>query len=88
MSARRGRVVLFKDVMDEAVRRVLAVESEKSPDCRSRSGANCRQIGLGALAYSMLSVDNQRDIVFEMDDGPVLRWQDRAIHSKRTRARQ
>ena len=32
MSARRGRVVLFKDVMDEAIKRVLAVESEKSPD--------------------------------------------------------
>jgi arginyl-tRNA synthetase len=26
-----------------------------------------RQIGLGALAYSMLSVDNGRDIVFDMD---------------------
>ena len=29
MSSRRGRVVLFKDVYDEAVKRVLAVESEK-----------------------------------------------------------
>jgi arginyl-tRNA synthetase len=32
MSSRKGRVVLFKDVADEAVRRVLAVESEKSGD--------------------------------------------------------
>jgi arginyl-tRNA synthetase len=26
-----------------------------------------RQIGLGALAYAMLSVDNNKDIVFDMD---------------------
>ena len=69
MSARRGRVVLFKDVMDEAVRRVLAVESEKAPDMSEAERRKvAEQIGLGALAYSMLSVDNNRDIVFEMDE--------------------
>ncbi|HPP62490.1 MAG TPA: arginine--tRNA ligase [Anaerolineales bacterium] len=68
MSARRGRVTLFKDVADEAVRRVLAVESEKAPemsDAERRQVAE--QVGLGALAYSMLSVDNNKDIVFDMD---------------------
>ncbi len=69
MSARRGRVVLFKDVMDEAIRRVLAVESEKSPDLNETARRNvAEQIGLGAMAYSMLSVDNNRDIVFEMNE--------------------
>ncbi len=68
MSARRGRVVLFMDVMDEAVRRVLAVESDKSPDLPpEQRRLIARQIGLGALGYSMLSVDNGRDIVFDMD---------------------
>jgi len=68
MSARRGRVVLFKDVADEAVKRVLAVESEKSGDIPEAEREEiARQIGLGALAYSMLSVDNNKDIVFEMD---------------------
>ncbi len=60
ISARRGRVVLFKDVADEAVRRVLAVESEKSGDIPEQERENiARQIGLGALTYSILSVDNQ-----------------------------
>jgi arginyl-tRNA synthetase len=69
MSARRGQVVLFKDVVDEATRRVLAVESEKSPDMtESERQAVARQIGLGALAYSMLSVDNNKDIVFDMNE--------------------
>jgi arginyl-tRNA synthetase len=68
MSARRGRVVLFKDVLDEAIRRVLSMESARTPDMSDELRAQvARQIGLGALAYSMLSVDNGRDIVFDMD---------------------
>ncbi len=68
MSARKGRLVLFKDVADEAVRRVLAVIAQKSPDMPVEDQAVvARQIGLGALAYAMLSVDNNKDIVFEMD---------------------
>jgi len=69
MSARRGRVVLFKDVADEAVKRVLAVESEKSgniPEVEREKIAT--QIGLGALAYSILSVDNNKDIVFDINE--------------------
>ncbi len=67
MSARHGRVVLFKDVADEAVRRVLAVESEKAPHLsNSEREKIASQIGLGALAYSILSVDNSKDIVFDM----------------------
>jgi arginyl-tRNA synthetase len=68
MSARRGRVVLFKDVADEAVKRVLAVESEKSGDIPEDEREKiASQIGLGALIYSILSVDNNKDIVFDMD---------------------
>ncbi len=68
MSARRGRVVLFMDVLSEAVKRVLAVESEKAPDLspeERRRVAN--QIGLGAMAYSMLAIDNNKDMVFDID---------------------
>jgi len=69
MSARRGRVVLFKDVMDEAIKRVLAVESEKTPDMSDDERVKiAEQIGLGALAYSMLSVDNNKDIIFDINE--------------------
>ena len=69
MSARRGRVVLFKDVMDEAIKRVLAVESEKTPDMSDNQRLKiAEQIGLGALAYSMLSVDNNKDIIFDINE--------------------
>jgi arginyl-tRNA synthetase len=69
MSARRGRVVLFKDVADEAVRRVLQVIAEKNPEMPAKNRELvARQVGLGALTYAMLSVDNNKDIVFEMDE--------------------
>jgi arginyl-tRNA synthetase len=69
MSARRGRVVLFKEVYDEAIKRVLAVESERSGNIpeNERMGI-AKQIGLGALVYSMLAVDNNKDIVFDINE--------------------
>ena len=69
MSARRGRVVLFKEVYDEAVRRVLALETERSGNVPADERIRiAQQIGLGALSYSMLAVDNNRDIVFDIDE--------------------
>ena len=69
MSSRHGRVALFKNVYDEAIRRVLAVESERSGNIPENEREEiAKQIGLGALAYSMLSVDNNKDIVFKMDE--------------------
>ncbi|GMV32910.1 MAG: arginine--tRNA ligase [Chloroflexi bacterium] len=69
MSSRKGRVVLFKEVYDEAIRRVLAVEAEKSVDIPAEEREKiAAQIGLGALAYSMLSVDNNKDIVFNIEE--------------------
>jgi arginyl-tRNA synthetase len=68
MSARRGRLMLLKDVADEAIRRVLAVIAEKNPDMPvEQRQVAAQQVGLGAMIYAMLSVDNNKDIVFEMD---------------------
>jgi arginyl-tRNA synthetase len=69
MSSRRGRVVLFKEVYDEAVKRVLAVESERSGNVPENERVKiAEQIGLGALVYSMLAVDNNKDIVFDINE--------------------
>ena len=68
MSARRGNVVLFKDVVDETFRRVVDIIAEKNPDLppEQRDEA-ARQVSLGALAYSMLSVDTKKDMVFDWE---------------------
>jgi len=69
MSARRGRVALFKEVYNEAIKRVLAVESERSGNVPEIERVKiAEQIGLGALVYSMLSVDNNKDIVFDINE--------------------
>lgn len=69
MSSRRGRVVLFKEVYDEAIKRVLAVESERSGNVPENERVRvAEQIGLGALVYSMLAVDNNKDIVFDINE--------------------
>ena len=69
MSSRHGRVILFKDVLDESIKRVLAVESERSGNIPEGERAKiAKQIGLGALVYSILSVDNNKHIVFDLDE--------------------
>ncbi|MBV6452591.1 MAG: Arginine--tRNA ligase [Anaerolineales bacterium] len=69
MSSRRGRVVLFKDVYDEAIKRALSVESERSGNVPEAERVKiAEQIGLGALVYSMLAVDNNKDIVFDINE--------------------
>jgi len=68
MSARRGRLILFKDVAEEAQRRVQTIIAEKNPGMPAiQRETVARQVGLGALIYAMLSVDNNKDIIFEMD---------------------
>ncbi len=68
MSSRKGRVVLFKEVMDEALDRMRKVSAEKNPDLTTEEREEvARVVGLGAMAYAMLSVDNTRDMVFDME---------------------
>jgi arginyl-tRNA synthetase len=68
MSSRRGNVIFLKDVYDEAVRRVEAVIAEKNPDMpAAQRPAVAAQVGLGALAYALLSVDSTKDIVFDWE---------------------
>ncbi|MCK4742095.1 MAG: arginine--tRNA ligase, partial [Anaerolineales bacterium] len=69
MSARKGNVILFMDVLAEAERRVRAIIEEKNPNLTGEQREIVvRQIGLGALIYGMLSVDNNKDIVFNLDE--------------------
>jgi arginyl-tRNA synthetase len=68
MSSRRGNVVYFMDVYQEAVRRVEAVIAEKNPTMPAdQRPAVAAQVGLGALAYALLSVDSTKDIVFDWE---------------------
>jgi arginyl-tRNA synthetase len=68
MSARKGNVVLFMDVLDEAQRRVQGVIADKNPSLIPTEREDvARKVGLGALVYALLAVDNPKDIVFNWD---------------------
>jgi len=68
MSSRKGNVIYFMDVYDEAVRRVKGIIAEKNPDLPVEDRDDvASQIGLGALTYAMLSVDNMKDIAFDWE---------------------
>ena len=68
ISSRKGVVVLFKNVANEAIRRVLTEIEEKNPDLLSEERQIvAQQVGLGAMAYAMLSVDNNKEMVYDME---------------------
>ena len=68
MSSRMGNVVLFMDVAAEAQRRVLDITAEKNPSLpEDERAVVARQVGLGALNYALISVDNTKEIVFDWD---------------------
>jgi len=68
MSSRKGNVVYFMDVLEEADRRVLKIIAEKNPDLpEAERPAVARQIGLGAIVYTMIAVDTTKDIVFNWE---------------------
>jgi len=68
MSSRKGNVVLFKDVADEAYRRVQAVITQRNPDLDATQRRTvATQVGLGAITYALLEVDTLRDITFEWE---------------------
>ena len=68
MSSRLGNVVLFMDVATEAQQRVLDIIAEKNPSLsEDERTVVARQVGLGALNYALISVDNTKDIVFDWD---------------------
>lgn len=68
MSARRGRVVYFLDVAQEAQRRVLDIIAKKNPELTGSAREQVAwQVGLGALKYVMLSVDNTKQITFSWE---------------------
>ena len=68
MSARKGRVVLFKDVADEAIRRVMAEIEQKNPDLpQDQRQTVAQQVGLGAMTYAMLCIDNNKDMIYDME---------------------
>ncbi len=68
MSSRSGNAIFFEDVAADAVQRARAAVEEKNPDVPEETkAAIARAVGIGALLYSMLDRDNNKEIVFDWE---------------------
>lgn len=69
MSSRLGNVVLYEDVARQVLERALEIIEEKNPTLPPEVKALvARQVALGSLKYGMLSRDNNRVLIFDIEE--------------------
>ena len=66
MSTRQGRVIWLEDVLKAAVDKALDIIKEKSPDLADKETV-ARQVGIGAVVFSVLCNNRIKDIVFSWE---------------------
>jgi len=79
MSTRHGRVIFLSDVVQESFDRVKAILVERGKEL---ADADIRAVALGAIVYSFMAQDRERDWIFEWDkvlafegsSGPYLQY--------------
>lgn len=68
MSSREGTVVLFDDLVAEAIARAVQIVEEKNPILSdSQKHEVARIVAMGALKYPLLAVDNNKTATFDWD---------------------
>lgn len=79
MSTRHGRVIFLSDVVEESFDRVKAILLERGKEL---ADSDIRAVALGAIIYSFMAQDRERDWIFEWDkvlafegsSGPYLQY--------------
>jgi len=66
MSTRGGRIVMLKDVLDEAVERVRRAIEEKNPALPDRERV-AEAVGIGAVVFNDLKRQRTKDVDFDWD---------------------
>ena len=67
LSTRKGDVVFAKDVIDEAIHKTLEVIENKNPNLENKEEV-ARKVGMGALLYTFLKNNREKDVVFTWED--------------------
>ncbi|MFZ5353845.1 MAG: arginine--tRNA ligase [Bacillota bacterium] len=67
LSTRKGDVVLLEEVLEEAVQRTLNLIEQKNPDLANKEEV-AKKVGIGAVVYTFLKNNRDRDIVFSWED--------------------
>ena len=80
-STRKGKVVLFEEVLDEAMAKVAEIIAAKNPELPNKEAVT-EAVALGALVFNDLATDRAKDVEFdwekildfEGDTGPYLQY--------------
>lgn len=67
VSTRKGDVVLAKDVVNEAIHKTTEVIENKNPNLENKEEV-ARKVGMGALLYTFLKNNREKDVVFTWED--------------------
>lgn len=67
LSTRKGDVVFAKDVINEAIHKTLEVIEKKNPNLENKEEV-ARKVGMGALLYTFLKNNREKDVVFTWED--------------------
>ena len=66
LSTRHGDVVFLEDVLNEAIAKTREVIEENSPEMENKDEV-AKKIGIGAILYTFLKNNREKDIVFSWD---------------------
>lgn len=65
-STRKGNAIYLEDVLNTAIEKTLAIIEEKSPNLENKAEV-ARQVGVGALVFSVLYNNRIKDYTFSWD---------------------
>lgn len=67
LATRKGDVIFLEDLLHEAVEKTERIIHEKSPNLENKEDV-AKKIGIGAVVFTYLKNNRERDIVFDWDD--------------------
>ncbi|MBX3070628.1 MAG: arginine--tRNA ligase [Thermomicrobiales bacterium] len=69
ISSRKGRAPLYDDIRDQVLQRAREIIAEKNPSLSAADREQTAwQVGIGSLKYAMLARDNNKIVVFDIDE--------------------
>jgi arginyl-tRNA synthetase len=69
ISSRKGRAPLYDDIRDAVLARAREIIDEKNPDLSEAEKERVAwQVGIGSLKYAMLARDNNKIVVFDIEE--------------------
>lgn len=69
ISSRKGNVPVYEDIRDQVLARAREIIDEKNPEmAEDRKATVARQVALGSLKYAMLARDNNKMVIFDLEE--------------------